>query len=179
MAGQQKVIPVKLIVGILYSDKELLSITFQKLISNWGKIDFTSESFESIEEHKYYKNEISGNIKRIFISFEELVKPEEIVNIKEKSNQIEIDLAKQTKDSRPINLDPGYMDFNKLVLASYKYSQQKIHIKNGVWADITLFYKKGNFIPFPWTFPDFSINIYYNTLIKIRELYKKSFKEIL
>ncbi len=176
MARQQEVTPVKLFCGILFSNKELLTIALKKLSDKWGVIDYKSDEFVFANNHEYYKNEIKGEIKRIFISFENLVEPENISKIKEHSNYIEDEFTKQFPLERPINIDPGYMDYNKVILASYKYGQQKIAVGSGVWADITLFYAKGGFTSFPWTFPDFQTDLYYPALIKIRELYKQNLK---
>ena len=113
------------------------------------------------------------NIFRLFVSFKKLISPEEIVESKLLSNKIENELAIDGK--RKINLDPGYMDYHKIVLASAKFGGQKIYIAKGIYGDLTLYYKKG-WKPFDWGFPDFKSGIYNDYLLHIRTLYKKQRK---
>jgi len=115
------------------------------------------------------------NIKRIFYSFKKLITPDEIIGIKLKTWEIEKSLMKDGK--RKVNIDPGYMDYFKVVLASFKPGGYKIYLGKGVYADITLWYEKGKFKPLLTAFPDFKSNIYEKTFLKIRERFKKNLKE--
>ena len=47
---------------------------------------------------------------------------------------------------------------------------------DGIYADLTLRYEKGNYFPFPWSFPDFKEGHYNKMLLRIRELYKQQRK---
>jgi hypothetical protein len=96
------------------------------------------------------------------------------VKIKIKTNEIEDLVA--VKGKRKVNLDPGYMDFNKVILASAKYNGQKIYLDLGIYADPTLSFEKGNFNPYPYSFPDFKTGEYNETFLQIRALYKKGRK---
>lgn len=73
---------------------------------------------------------------------------------------------------RKINLGPGYMDFDKVVLASAKYNAQKIYLSQGIYADPTLWYEKGVFTACPFAFPDFKTDLYHKIFLHIRSLYK-------
>ncbi|RKY83301.1 DUF4416 domain-containing protein [candidate division KSB1 bacterium] len=167
--------PVKLIVGILYSDEVLLERAQEILQEKYGKIDFQSQKFE-FTVTDYYCSEMGSPIYRLFISFQQLIHPKEIARIKTETNAIEEQLAVEGK--RKVNVDPGYMDFDKVVLASAKYNGQKIYLDFGIWADLTLYYQKGNFYPYPWSFPDFKSGIYNRCFLRIRELYKTQSKNI-
>jgi len=59
-----------------------------------------------------------------------------------------------------------------LTLASAKYNSQKIYIDLGIYADSTLWYEKGNYLPYPYSFPDFKMDLYNKVFLHIRALYK-------
>ncbi len=167
--------PVKLFMGILYSDAALLEKALSLLVEECGEIDFESPNFEfTISD--YYKEEMGGPISRKFISFLELISPKDLAQIKIDTNQIEEELMVVGK--RKVNLDPGYMDYNKVVLASAKFNAQKVYLDHGIYADPTLWYEKGRFEPYPFAFPDFKTDLYEKTFLHIRALYKGQVQEL-
>jgi hypothetical protein len=115
-------------------------------------------------------------IHRIFISHEPLIRPGEIAQIKIETNSMEDELA--IDEQRKVNIDPGYMDTCKVILASGKYNGPKVYLDRGVYADLTLYYEKGSFHPYPWSFPDFKTSQYDKTFLRIRELFKSQLREI-
>ena len=166
--------PVKLFIGILYSDEEVLKGAKEFLQEKYGKIDYESQPFEFIITD-YYVPEMGSPIYRMFISHEPLIQPNEIARIKLESNEIEDQLTITGK--RKVNLDPGYMDTCKAVLASAKYNGPKVYLDDGIYADLTLYYEKGTFHPYPWSFPDFKTGQYNRPFLQIRELYKAQLKK--
>jgi len=166
--------PVKLFCGVLYSDASLLDQARSMLMDQYGAIDFQSQIFR-FEVSDYYRAEMGWPIWRVFWSFERLIAPNQIASIKIACNAIEESLA--IAGSRKVNLDPGYMDYDKIVLASAKYNGQKIYLDLGIYADLTLRYEKGNYYPFPWSFPDFRSGQYHRTFLRMRELYKAQLKQ--
>ena len=61
---------------------------------------------------------------------------------------------------RPVNLDPGYLEQSKIVLASTKNFFHRILISGGIYAEVTLHYQEGKWYDFPWTFPDYKSDDY-------------------
>lgn len=176
MAEPIKPVPVKLFAGIFFNEKELISKLKEELIEKIGEIDYESEIFD-FNFTDYYEKEMGKDIKRIFYSFKELIDPARIVEIKHLCFEIEKKFM-DIEGKRKFNIDPGYMDFFKVVLASFKPGGYKIYLDKGVYADITLWYEKGKFKPLLTSFPDFKTNLYEKTFLKIRELYKRGLKEI-
>ncbi len=160
---------VKFLITILFSDSEKLRIAINELENSFGEIDFQSEYF-IFDSSDYYQEEMGSEIKRVFLSFLQLRPPDILVEAKKKSTEIEQKLAVEGK--RKVNIDPGYMDYSKLVLATHKGGGCKIYLKDGVWADLIMRYEKGRFLPFPWTFPDFASGRYSEVLLRIRSIYK-------
>lgn len=162
--------PVKLFIGALFSDETLLEDALALCKELFGSIDFRSDRF-LFDVTDYYEQEMGSPIFRQFFSFASLVNPGELAEYKIRTNLIEEQLA--VKNSRKVNIDTGYMDYHKVVLASAKYNGQKIYLDQGIYADPTLYYRKGHFHPFDWAFPDFKdIDRYYQSFLRIRELYK-------
>jgi hypothetical protein len=166
--------PVKLFIGILYSDDEILRKSKDLLQEKYGPIDYESEFFE-FTLTDYYVPEMGTPIYRMFVSHGPLIQPDEIARIKLETNEIEDMLALEGK--RKVNLDPGYMDTCKAVLASAKYNGPKVYLDHGIYADVTLYYEKGAFHSYPWSFPDFKAGQYNRPFLRIRELYKVQLKK--
>ena len=162
--------PVKLFFGILYSDRSRLDSAVALLEERYGPEDYRSPEFRFLETD-YYEAEMGKPIFRVFISFDRLISPGDLATIKTETNQIEDHVS--DRGSRKVNLDPGYMDYDKVVLASAKYNGQKIYLDLGIWADLTLHYEKGGYHPYPWSFPDFKKGIYDRVFLDMRALFKK------
>jgi len=175
MARTEEILPVKLFLAILMNETIDQTIVLDILRDNFGSIDYLGSQYQ-FDLTDYYENEMGKQIQRFFVSFENLIQPNEIAAIKRMTNSIETCFAEESQ--RPLNLDPGYLDYQKVVLASLKFGGQKIYLQDHVYADLTLYYKKGSFTSFPWTFPDFKDDRYYGDLLKIRELYKNEMKKI-
>src|SRR5262245_19802127 len=132
MAGIAAPAPVKLFLVTLHKDEGLLNEAIAAFGKSWGESDFQSEDFP-FEETDYYQKEMGENLQRRFYSFSTLISPDQIVDAKLHSNRIEEELAKD--GSRLVNLDPGYLDTYKVVLASAKFGGQKIYMREGIYAD--------------------------------------------
>lgn len=173
MAAPKSPLPVKLIIAALYSDENLLNAAREKLLQHCGPIDFISQAFP-FALTDYYVPEMGAPITRLFYGFAQLISPDDLARIKLATNAIESELSRNGK--RLVNLDPGYLDPDKLVLASAKYNGQKIYLAEGIWADLTLHYEKGHFTAYPWSFADFRSGAYEKMFLRLREIYKAQLK---
>ncbi len=167
--------PVKLLCGVLYSDDDLLRTTKEMLENKFGQIDYTSKVFP-FDVTDYYIPEMGTPIYRLFYSFKELINPKNLASIKIICNEIEDKNAH--KGNRKVNIDPGYLDYDKLVLASAKYNAHKIYLDLGIWADLTLTYCGGHYIPSQYCFPDFKNGLYEKEILFIRAKYKGQLRKI-
>jgi hypothetical protein len=174
MAQVIPVQPVQLLVGVIFADPEVLELLTVDLRKAFGAIEMTSPVYE-FDITGYYADEMGGGLKRIFFSFVDLISPESLVRVKTDATSIEDAHARD--GHRRVNIDPGYMDFYKLVLASYKYLGQKIYLGKGVYADPTLYYDKG-WKPYDWGFPDFKSGKYDRFLTEVRTSYKGKIRNL-
>jgi hypothetical protein len=173
MASTNPVTPVKLFLVSLHQDEENLNKAIAQLHMEFGETDFVSDDFP-FDQTDYYQKEMGAGLFRRFYSFARLIDPDRIVEVKLLTNQIENQYLNGS--SRTVNLDPGYIDYYKVVLASAKYGGQKIYLRNGIYADMTLVMYKGKWESFAWGFPDFKSRRYDEALSKIRDLYKTQIK---
>ncbi len=175
MTRPHPVEPVKLIVALLWSDRSALAEAIGYLEARWGRTDHMGQDHLFDVTH-YYEEEMGCDIRRRLISFENLVAPESIREAKLACNEIEDSLAGAA--GRRVNLDIGYLDHSKVVLASAKYAGQKIHLGDGIYADMILRFRDGRFQPFEWTFPDFRDGRYDPELNAIRRIYMAQLKSL-
>jgi hypothetical protein len=161
--------PVKLIIGILACDEKALSATVEMIKAKFGPLDLDSPVWP-FTHTKYYANETGTTIVKKFVTIEKLISPDELAKIKLKTNKMEEKLAKKfTSLSRPVNLDPGYIEPSKLVLASTKNFSHRIYIGKNIWAEVTLIFHKGKWVSFDYTFPDHKEDRYHGFFSQVRE----------
>jgi hypothetical protein len=170
MARREEPDPVKAFVALLAADGEAARRAVGLLEARWGAVDLRSARFP-FTHTDYYEAEMGPALQRELISFQALLDPDKIVELKQVAVQIEAELS--TEARRTVNLDPGYLDYTKVVLASYKPGGQKVYLRDGVYADIVLLYAKGQLVPFAWTFPDFQAGTYHDALRAIRRRYRE------
>ncbi|HET6267894.1 MAG TPA: DUF4416 family protein [Acidobacteriota bacterium] len=174
MAETSAAKPVKLFVVTLHRDPAILKQAIDRLIREWGDSDFVSQGFP-FSETAYYEPEMGPNLIRRFYSFARLIAPDSIVEAKLLTNRIETELIAGST-GRTINLDPGYLDTYKVVLASAKFGGQKVYLRDGIYADMTLIRNHGRWESFAWGFPDFKSGKYDDVLNQIVTLFKNQTK---
>lgn len=165
--------PVKLIIGLIFQQENILKKTEIILKHKFKGIDFKSQIMP-FTNTIYYENEFGKNLKRIFLSFDKLITLEDIHNIKIYTNKLEKKLSSQNK--RQINIDPGYVDVSKLILLSTKDYSHRIYLRKGIYAEVTLYFKDKTFNPWPWTYPDYITGTCINIFNSIRGIYIKQLR---
>ncbi len=156
-----------LFIGVLYSNDDYYIKSLNLLDSQFGEIAMISPPIEW-NFSDYYKDELGTNILRRFIFFKNLVEQDNIADIKIITNKIEDSLSIDNK--RNINIDPGYLTHAKVVLASTKDYSHRIYLRNGIFAEITLIFKKDRFIPHLNTYKDYQDTRYLDIFIQARRL---------
>jgi len=170
----QAVLPVKYFVGALYSAEAILDKALKSLEKQLSPVDCQSKSFP-FRVTNYYDEEMGAPLFRKFFSFTGLASPGFLAQAKILTNGTEEQFAIDGR--RKVNLDIGYLDYDKVVLASVKYGIHKIFLDAGIYADLALHYEKGKFQPYPWAFLDFRTAEYYPFFLKIRALYKSQVRQ--
>jgi len=150
-----------LLLAAFSRSEEVLGWARRAGIDRFGPVALESEAF-SFTETAYYAASMGTPLVKRFFAFERLIDPGELAAIKRLTNGWENQCAAEFHGSeqvgapRPLNLDPGYIDLGKLVLASTKDHAHRIYLGQGIYAEVTLQYRaEGGWQPQPWTFPDY------------------------
>jgi hypothetical protein len=171
MAEISRPSPVKLVVGAIFASEGVLVKAKSRLKKRFGPIDFESR-IVPFNYTDYYQKEMGRNLKRQFFSFQGLISPKELAQIKRYANRLEKNLScSKGSLGRRINLDPGYVTDAKLVLATCKNYSHRIYLDQGIFAEVTLQFHDDTFKPWPWTYPDYRSREYIQNFNAIREIY--------
>jgi len=167
--------PVKFLAAVLLSrGYEPGPELYPRLEAMFGNIDFEGPS-RPFDLTDYYEKEMGPGLSRSIISFSGLDSASRLAEKKLLTRGIERDLSKG--GSRRVNIDTGYIDFFKVVLASFKEGPQKIYLRKGVYADMVLMYQDGGFITLPWTFPDIKTGRYTEEFTEIRRRFRDEVRQ--
>jgi len=160
---------VKLVSSLFSPDEELIEKVIKQMEGYFDPVDWVSEKLV-FNRTRYYEKEMGWPLYRRFISFSRLISPDEIVDIKLITNTIENEYLVDKR--RKINIDPGYISLERLVLATGKNYIHRIYLKKGIYADLTLIFYAGTFKPLTWTYPDYAEEkvIGYFNMLRDRDL---------
>jgi hypothetical protein len=147
---------------------------WQALETAFGAIEYKG-GFFPFEGTDYYREEFGAGLYRGFIAFRGVGGPEFLPRQKHAAARVEQQWSRSGK--REFNLDIGYMDPDKVVLASFKRGPAKLYLGDGVYADLLLRYSRGGFEPLPWAFADFQDGRYQKSLLVIRQKLKAELRK--
>ncbi len=168
MGSIVKILPVRLIIGMIFADSDLCIEAEKALKRKFGEIDFESKIM-NFNHTDYYEKEMGRDLRRKFISFKKLIKPDKLANIKRFTNSLESRFS--VNGGRRVNLDPGYLDANKLILATTKDWGHRIYLRYGIYAEVTLHFQNNTFQSWEWTYPDYRIKEYTDIFNQLRKQY--------
>lgn len=167
--------PVKLVVGLIFKEKPVLSKAELILKNEFGPFDYESGILD-FNFTDYYEAEFGQGLKKKFLSFSKLIYPQQLAKIKLFTNNVEKKLSR--KGLRLINIDPGYLDLAKYILATTKDYIHRIYLDKGIFAEITLYFRNNEFIPGEWSYRDYKTKEYLDILTQIRQIYLKQLERI-
>lgn len=150
--GPEPVVPVLPVVSVLSGKRDGHMGVLEELRGFYGPEALVSRSYPFDMSH-YYRPEMGDGLNRVWLCFETLRDPSELPRWKMFCYGLEN--SRLSRQGRTVNLDPGYLDHGKLVLASFKPAPDKIYLGQGVWAHACLRYRFGDFSGPDHSFPDF------------------------
>lgn len=157
-----------LIMGMLSAWPELMDKATSRMVQRFGPLARQSETWP-FTFSDYYKEEMGSNLFRRFLAFATPIDIGALAQVKLWTNDLEAELAEPTYPvARPINIDPGFIEPAKLVLASTKDHAHRIYIGNNIYAEITLAYTGKAWRAHPWTYPDYQSPQYQRFFDQVR-----------
>jgi hypothetical protein len=167
--------PAVLILAAFSRHDAALAWARQRSADTWGPVVCESPVFH-FTETDYYRQTMGSDLRKVFFAFQRPWDPGELVEIKLETNRWEEEyaLAAGHPETRPLNLDPGYVTLAKLVLASTKDFAHRVHLSRGIYAEITLQYRHHRWVHHEYTFPDYRRPDYQQFFTECREVLQRA-----
>jgi len=149
--------PVLLVCGLLAADTDVLRRAVQLLGRKYGVATAESGRDRATACDRYAAEMGSGLIRR-FVVFENPIQVADLPGIKIDTAEIETRMADDhfgLEIARPVNIDPGYLDIEKLVTAASRDRAHRIHLELGVYGELSLMRDGDGWRGLPWTHPDY------------------------
>jgi hypothetical protein len=165
---------VRFITGIMTQFPSAVDQVKKRLEKEFGPSDLSS-ALVPFYHSPYYSDEMGENLYLRCFSFPKLVHPDDLSEIKIWTNKLERKLASSGKfeAERPVNVDPGYVTLDKVVLASTQNMSHRIYLGDGMYGEITLGWAKSSFSARQWTRADFKSRKIIDFFNKARGLYER------
>ncbi len=165
--------PAKLVISLFMNDKEILDKVLPQLEVKFGVFDIISPWFD-FDYTDYYYREMGDPLFRRVVVFKELIRQSALAKIKLATNLLEKQW--ETNGKRSLNIDPGYLLLSRFILATGKDYSHRIYIGSGIYGDLTLVYKKGEFQTLEWSYPDYASAEMHDFLEEVRGKYSQDLR---
>ncbi len=176
MSEPREPLPAKLVCSALSAVlPEVWPRVVAALESRFGpaEVAFPAQAFSHTG---YYDAELGRPLSRRVLAFARLVPQGALREAKLFANALEKELARDD-GRRRVNLDPGLLTQERLVLATGKNFTHRVYLGDGIFADLTLVFQAGSWQTLPWTFPDYASPDMQDILSDIRRRYRRDLRE--
>ncbi len=124
----------------------------QNVLAPFGTVYRRSSPF-LFSYSDYYEPEMGHPLVKEFVVYDGFFEVERAVAVKWQAMELEQQFSFSGR--RRVNIDPGYLTLAKLVLTTTKNYDHRIYLGRGIYGDVQLRYRKGQFVFNPWTYPDY------------------------
>ncbi|MFK7766823.1 MAG: DUF4416 family protein [Mariniblastus sp.] len=171
--------PVLLIAAVTSRYDQALQWTAENTAAQWGTLVYESPVFD-FTETSFYTESMGTELKKQFLAFETLIDPGSIAPTKLKSNDWEKQYAESNDhpEIRPLNIDPGYISEAKLVLVTTKDRDHRLYLEQGIFAEVTLYYRSGEWNSSRWTYPDYQREDFQAFFTKCRDYLRERIRKL-
>jgi hypothetical protein len=165
---------VMLLAAVFSRHEAALDWARERTSRQWGPIMLASEVWPFVET-AYYEPTMGCGLQKQLLAFEPVIDPARLVECKHQAVRWEAEYALTAglAETRPLNIDPGYLTLAKLVLASTKDHAHRIYLDRGIFAEVTLSYRQRQWRHHQWTFPDYRRPEYHDFFDRCRQWLKQ------
>jgi hypothetical protein len=169
--------PAKLVAGVIFAREIFLEKSEEELKNLFGAVDMKSQVFP-FDLTNYYEEQMGTNLKRIFLSFAELVPPESLSEMKTRTNALEEKIRRDSGENfRVVNIDPGILTASSLIMATTKDFSHRIPLAGGIYAHLEFLFAKDSIRVLDWTYPDFKREGCRKFFLETRRIYLAQLKQ--
>jgi len=167
-----------LIVAAFSRHPDALAWARERLVAMFGPIAMELPAFEFIHT-SYYQRTMGVDLRKQLLVFQRLTPLDQLASHKLNTIVLEDELAKSGRfpEPRPINLDPGLLNLGKFMLATTKDKDHRLYLRDGIFAEVTLRYCDGQYLPWPWTYADYAEPFVREFLNQARTYYKQRLQQ--
>lgn len=171
MADPKPFSPVKLVCGVIAARDPFFDLAVRRLEEIFGSADARSPRC-AFDLTDYYEKQMGPGLARMFLSFDRLIRPEDLSDIKLRTNALEREVQVHFHEERRIvNLDPGYLTSAALVMATAKDFSHRIPLQKGIYAHLEFLFHQNGHQSLSWTYPDLRGDRYKAFFLEVREIY--------
>ena len=165
----------------LTSRKRGINRTAETAIEDeFGALATRSDCYCFSDFSEYYDEELEGTCWKYLVALDQPKPVDRLASVKLKVEAIEQRLSRKCGKElrRTVNIDPGYLTGWQVVLSSVKNHGHRIYLSGGVYSELTLLYRKGEFESLPWTYRDYLAPEVLEFFGDLRTVYSRQMKEL-
>ncbi len=145
--------PGRLIVSVIFREEGARDAAILRMREVLGDMRPAGGTFR-FDATDYYADEMGRPLFRQFLVASVPVPRDALPEIKVLLEGIERDTAQE--GGRTVNLDPGLITPENFILATGKNFTHRVYLHDGVFAELTLEFRGGEFRVLPWTYADYA-----------------------
>lgn len=168
--------PVLLVVAAFSRHEAALTWGLKALRDTFGATGPASPVF-AFRHTNYYEPAMGADLLKQLWTFRDLVAADRLAEIKQRTIELERRATGPPfAEPRPLNLDPGFLSLGKFVLATTKDQSHRIYLRDGIFAEVTLRFRKRAWEPWPWTYADYREPLVLDFLGEARRFYHQQMR---
>lgn len=170
--------PVKIFAGLLCNDPSLFPLVQEELAARIGPVDCATPILPW-KVTAFYEKEMGSGLLRRFVSHTTLTGPGRLAEIKGIAQELEDRHRRkgEEREGRRVNIDPGYIEASKVVLATSKNAAHRVYLASGIYGEATLAYRDGAYREYPYTYPDYRWPQALAFFAEVRAIYLRQLKQ--
>jgi len=173
MSERRQPTAAALVVSVIYRLEDRFDEAARRMEAAWGEPERISGPFP-FDKTDYYRREMGEPLYRRFFVGGRPVLRDALSGIKVSAETLERECAAGGR--RTVNIDPGLLTEENFILATGKNFSHRVYLRDGVFADLTLVYRGGEYRVLPWTYPDYATDEIRAFLGEVRETFRQARK---